>query len=211
MHDGAGREAQVEIRLVRQGGVAHLPPLQLTAGLSRRRDRRVAVVVRVAQCVLQRRRLAERVLEFAGRDVRRQILEIVVPEAVEIALVDRRIRVEGARRMPHAALRDLDPGQTVVRYVVLFLVEVAQRQAGCGAEIEGERRCEAPTLVLDHVAFRDFGVVIEHVQAQRHAVAEGLVDVGGCAAVIIEPQSERRACGVLEVRRLADLIHGACR
>src|SRR3546814_4929971 len=90
-------------------------------------------------------------------------------------------------------------------------MHIGQREARIRAEAEGERRREAPPLVLGDIAPGDLAVVPEHVQPDRRTrnaePGERLVQVDRAALQIVGPEAERSRGERVEPRGLRSEEH----
>lgn len=196
--DGAGAEARGQIGLADRDGVAAVARVAARAarlvgagvgagravgrvdaavqapGALGRVDDDELIDLLVARQAAQGGVGAEVVLEHAGQCIDVDLLDVHVAVA-EIALA--------VHARQQAAIGG-EIGQAVLRHVLVVLVQVAEGEAGVRTQADGERRCEAPALVALDVAIRHVVAVGHRVQAQRLAVVEVDVVVGGGAGVV---------------------------
>src|SRR3546814_5719411 len=98
-------------------------------------------------------------------------------------------------RLPPRSTRTdtLFPYTTLFRsHVVLVDVQQVEEQARRAVQPERQRRRDAPELVGHFVASGDAAVLRHQVDAERIAVAERLVEIGGGAALLGGAQRQRR-------------------
>src|SRR3546814_3964742 len=71
-------------------------------------------------------------------------------------------------------------------------MQQVEEQARRAVQPERQRRRDAPALVGHFVAAGDAAVLRHQVDAERIAVAERLVEIGGGAALLVGAQRQRR-------------------
>jgi len=179
----SGAEPNGDVRLVHQVrfGAGHRDHVTVDLDLVQRRERRNAgvdnqrfsdasgaLVVGVAELVAEGDILVEVMLEADRADVHLGAEEVVVGKPVEVLPLDWGWCSE-------------QPGQAVIRYVVLLQVEEVDVEPCVGAQAEGERRSDAETAILAGVAFGYAVEVAHQVQSERRAVQalDRLVDISG--------------------------------
>lgn len=160
------------------------------------RGPQVALVVAVAQDVLQLRIRTEAMYVRRRRDRRLIFLVVGVGETVV------RTR-DGYGQWAPLVIRDAVVGNVVLVEVVKRDVELVAR-----AESPCDRRRHTPALVMRTVA-EAFGVGAHRVDAHRRVVADNVVDVGHRAHVVEAADGDRRLALVHQERDFAHLVHDA--
>jgi len=163
----------------------------------------------VAQGVLDGQRIVQVVLDGEGRGVGAALAEVAIQtiEVVVIAPGVWLVRVGlGAcgRTTGWNGVRDAR-----VRGVVAFQMVVVEVYTGIGAQAEGQRRRDAPTVVIDLVATGDVALVAHQVETAGSAVVELVVAVEGVALGLVGAVGEAAVEGVAQVRFLAHQVDAA--
>ncbi|GAB7547989.1 hypothetical protein CS8_076820 [Cupriavidus sp. 8B] len=164
--------------------------------------------------VAELERGAEIVLEADRADVRAVLAEIAVDESV--VRVARQLERRTIACQPGAwpaVLAGIERGVVVghagVGQRVRLHVVVGQRQPRIAAQAEGNRRREAPALLVRRVAPGHAGIVVHGVHAHRGAIAELPVGVGGAALVAGVAHAEVAFGEAVKLGRLADDVDAA--
>ncbi|MCY1427420.1 hypothetical protein D9M71_432660 [compost metagenome] len=88
---------------------------------------------------------------------------------------------------------------------------VIQAQAGFGTQAEDQRRCYAPTVIVDLVAAGDVAFVTHQVQAECGGVEELIVAIEGVALGLVRSPGEASVGGVAHVGAFAHQVDGTAR
>ena len=144
--------------------------------------------------------LGEVVLELQRGHLRGRVV-VVGARAVEVLRVHRMPGQLLQARLRRPA-RQADGRHVAVGHVLLLDVVQVQEHASVGAQTEAQRRGQAPAGVVDVVAAGHVAVLPHRVDAQRAAGAEGLVPVGGGAALAVDAGRHGARDAVAQVRLL---------
>ncbi|VUM21011.1 hypothetical protein PGKDCPLP_03675 [Stenotrophomonas maltophilia] len=153
--------------------------------------------------------VVEVVLETERGHLRGHVI-VVGAGAVEVLRIDRVPGQRFQRRLRRPA-RQAQGGHATIWHVVLLHIQQVEVVAGGGTQTEGQRRCDAPALVLHVVAAGLVAVLPHAVDAQRAGGAQRLVPVGGGAALLVAAQRNAGRRRVLQVGLLADKVDRAGR
>ncbi|MNS48129.1 hypothetical protein D3C72_806860 [compost metagenome] len=164
----------------------------------------------MAQGVLDGQRIAQIVFDGDGRGIGAALAEVAAIETVEVAAVAavlRLVRV-GLGTGSGASGRDRIRN-TRVRGVVAFQMVVVEVDAGVGAQAKGQRRCDAPTVVIDAVAAGDVAFVAHQVQTAGDGVGELVVAVHGVTLGLVGAPGVATVERIAQVRFLAHQVDAA--
>ena len=163
-----------------------------------------------AGSVVQRGTVGEIVLDAQRRHVGLDMVVVGVG-AVEILRVDARgvVQPRPKVRIGAAVAGQADGRHAAVGHVVLLHVQQVQVDAGGRAQAEGQRRRDAPAVVLDAVTAADAAILAQHVEAKTGVLADRLVPVGGDPLAVRVAVGHRARDGIRQERLLAHHVDRA--
>ena len=163
-----------------------------------------------AGSVVQRGTVGEIVLDAQRRHVGLDVVVVGIG-AVEVFGIDARGAVQPwpKVRVGAAVAGQADGRHAAVGHVVLLHVQQVQVDAGRRAQAEGQRRRDAPAVVLDMVAAADAAILAQHVETKTGVLADRLVPVGGDPFAVRVAVGHRARDGIRQERLLADHVDRA--
>ncbi len=164
----------------------------------------------VAQGVLDGQRVVQVVLDGDGRGVGTTLAEVTIGQAVEVAAIAAGIGLVriGLGAGSRATGRD-GVGNTRIWRVVAFQMVVVKVDTGVGAQAEGQRRRDAPAIVVDAFATGDIAFVAHQVQATGNGVGELVVAVHGVTLGLVRTPGKATVERVAQMRFLAHQVDAA--